>query len=168
MHVPCGFSTRSCCVRHLLQCLTFEKAEGGFQSHRTNFKLRQRFVFLQALSALNEGMLLADAEEIFFSIENWISGIKLVNVNKDRSLLVSSQICKLQEMECCWWHFCWCYFCVTKALVGSKSAGVERTYNRLAPIIYAPPDGWCTRLCLRAGNLQSPRKVCLDLSCAIV
>lgn len=84
MCVPCGLSTRSCGVRYLLQCLTFEKAEGGFQSHRTNFKLRQRFVFLQALSALNEGTLLADAEEIFFSIENWISGIKLVNVNKEQ------------------------------------------------------------------------------------
>lgn len=34
----------------------------------------------------------------YFSIENWILCIKLVNVNKDRSLLVSSHICKIQEM----------------------------------------------------------------------
>lgn len=141
MHV-CYFSftIKSHYGRHLLHCLTIEEAEGGFHSHRTNFKLRQKFVFLQALSALNERTLLAGAEEILFSIENWIWGIKLVNVNKDRSLLVSSQICKLQEMECCWWHFCCCYFCVKKALVRSKSAGVECTYNRLTPIIYAPPD----------------------------
>lgn len=141
MCVSFSFSTRSCCVRYLLHWLTFEKAEGGFQSHRSNFKLRQRFVFLQALSALNEGTLLADAEEIFFPHGKLDLGIKLVNVNKDRSLLVSSQICKLQEMECCWWHLCWCYFCVKKALVRSKSAGAECTYNPLPPIIYASPDG---------------------------
>lgn len=50
------------------------------------------------LSTVNEGTLLADAEEIFFSIENWILCIKLVNMSKDRSLLVSSHIYKLQEM----------------------------------------------------------------------
>lgn len=112
----------------------------AFRTTEPILNLGRSLFFFKLCLALNEGTLLADAEEIYFSMENWIWGIKLVNVNKDRSLLVSSQICKLQEMECCWWHLCCCYFCVKKALVRSKSAGVERTYNHLPPIIYASPD----------------------------
>lgn len=62
--------TRSCCVRYLLECLTtcvpFEKAEDGFQSHKNSFKFRAWRRTNICLSALNEGTLLADAEEIFF------------------------------------------------------------------------------------------------------
>lgn len=109
MHILFSFSiinpkiskhTRSCCVRYLLECLTtcmpFEKAEDGFQSHKNNFKFRawrKTFAYLHLMKEHYWQML-----KKYFSIENWILCIKLVNVNKDRSLLVSSHICKIQEM----------------------------------------------------------------------
>lgn len=70
-----------------------------FSESQNQFKFKARRKTNLCLSALNEEHYWQMLRNIF-STENWILCIKLVNVNKYRSLLVSSHVYKLQEMYC--------------------------------------------------------------------
>lgn len=56
-----------------------------------------------------------------FSIEDWIWGIKLVNISKDTDhYWLQVCLCKLQELGACKWCLCWWYFCIEKIIITEK------------------------------------------------